>query len=80
MQAQQALANNVQSFITEAESIYDNALARQQQNLSNLITNVSNLNALAAQNLTLRQAKIEQFQSEALNMNRSELQNLANQL
>ena len=80
LQAQQALANNVQSFITEAESIYDNALARQQQNLSNLITNVSNLNALAAQNLTLRQAKIEQFQSEALNMNRSELQNLANQL
>lgn len=80
LQAQQQLANNVQSFITEAESIYDNALARQQQNLSNLITNVSNLNALAAQNLTLRQAKIEQFQSEALNMNRSELQNLANQL
>ena len=80
LQAQQQLANNVQAFITEAEWIYDNALARQQQNLSNLITNVSNLNALAAQNLTLRQAKIEQFQSEAMNMNRSELQNLANQL
>ena len=80
LQAQQQLANNVQSFIAEAEWIYDNALARQQQNLSNLITNVSNLNALAAQNLTLRQAKIEQFQSEALNLNRSELQSLANQL
>lgn len=80
LQAQQQLANNVQAFITEAEWIYDNALARQQQNLSNLITNVSNLNALAERNLTLRQTKIEQFQSEAMNMNRSELQNLANQL
>lgn len=80
LQAQQALANNVQSFIEQAETIYDNALTRQQQNLSNLITNVSNLNALAAQNLTLRQAKIEQFQSEAMTLNRSELQGLANQL
>lgn len=80
LQAQQALANNVQAFITEAEWIYDNALARQQQNLSNLITNVSNLNALAAQNLTLRQAKIEQFQSESMNLNRNQLQSLASQL
>lgn len=80
LQAQQYLSQNVQSFIEQAESIYDNALTRQQQNLSNLITNVSNLNALAAQNLTLRNAKIQQFQSEAMNMNRSQLQQLANQL
>lgn len=80
LQAQQYLSQNVQSFIEQAESIYDNALTRQQQNLSNLITNVSNLNALAAQNLTLRQAKIQQFQSEAMTMNRSQLQQLANQL
>lgn len=80
LQAQQALSQNVQSFITQAESIYDNALNRQQQNLSNLITNASNLNALNMQNLTLRQAKIEQFQSEALTMNRSQLQQLANQI
>ena len=80
LQAQQALANNVQSFIEQAELIYDNALTRQQQNLSNLITNVSNLNALAYNNLALRQAKIQQFQSEAMTMNRSQLQQLANQL
>lgn len=80
LQAQQALANNVQSFIEQAETIYDNALTRQQQNLSNLITNVSNLNALAAQNLTLRQAKIQQFQSESMNLNRNQLQSLAQQL
>ena len=80
LQAQQALANNVQSFIEQAETIYDNALTRQQQNLSNLITNVSNLNALSAQNLTLRQAKIEQFQSESMNLNRNQLQSLAGQL
>ena len=80
LQAQQALSQNVQNFITQAESIYDNALNRQQQNLSNLITNASNLNALSMQNLTLRQAKISQFQSEALTMNRNQLQQLANQL
>ena len=80
LQAQQALSNNVQAFIEQAETIYDNALARQQQNLSNLITNVSNLNALAAQNLTLRNAKIQQFQSESMNLNRNQLQSLAQQL
>lgn len=80
LQAQQALSNNVQSFIEQAETIYDNALTRQQQNLSNLITNVSNLNALAAQNLTLRNAKIQQFQSESMNLNRNQLQSLAQQL
>ena len=80
MQAQQQMANNVQNFITQAENIYDNALQRQQQNLTNLITNFSNLNALQYSNLTLRNAKIQQFQSEALTMNRSQLQQLANQL
>lgn len=80
LQAQQYLAQNVQSFIEQAETIYDNALTRQQQNLSNLITNVSNLNALAAQNLTLRNAKIQQFQSESMNLNRNQLQSLAQQL
>ena len=80
MQAQQQLSNNVQSFITSAESIYDNMLQQQQQNLTNLITNASNLNALSMQNLTLRQAKIEQFQNESLNLNRNQLQNLADQL
>ena len=80
MQAQQQMAQNVQSFITTAENIYDNALARQQQNLTNLITNMSNLNALQVSNLNLRSAKIQQFQSEAMNMNRSQLQQLATQL
>lgn len=80
MQAQQQLANNVQAFITQAESIYDNALTRQQQNLSNLITNFSNLNALQYSNLTLRNAQIQQFQAESMNMNRSQLQGLAQQL
>lgn len=80
LQAQQQLSNNVQSFITTAEDIYDNMLQQQQQNLTNLITNASNLNALSMQNLTLRQAKIEQFQNESLNLNRNQLQNLADQL
>lgn len=80
MQAQQQLANNVQNFITQAENIYDNALNRQQQNLSNLITNFSNLNALSYNNLQLRNARIQQFQNEAMTMNRSQLQQLANQL
>lgn len=80
MQAQQQLANNVQAFITQAENIYDNALNRQQQNLSNLITNFSNLNALQYSNLTLRNAQIQQFQQESMNMNRNQLQWLAQQL
>lgn len=80
MQAQQQLANNVQNFITQAENIYDNALNRQQQNLSNLITNFSNLNALSYNNLQLRNAKIQQFQSESMNLNRNQLQWLAQQL
>ena len=80
LQAQQYLSQNVQSFIEQAENIYDNALTRQQNNLTNLINNVSNLNALALNNLALREATIKQFQNESLNMNRSQLQNLANQL
>lgn len=80
LQAQQYLSQNVQSFIEQAETIYDNALTRQQNNLTNLINNVSNLNALALNNLALREATIKQFQNESLNMNRSQLQNLANQL
>ena len=80
MQAQQQLANNVQAFIDQAQNIYDNTLDRQQKNLTNLITNFSNLNALSYNNLQLRNAKIQQFQSEAMNMNRSQLQQLANQL
>ena len=80
MQAQQQLANNVQNFITQAETIYDNALNRQQQNLTNLITNFSNLNALQYSNLTLRNAQIQQFQNESMNLNRNQLQGLAQQL
>ena len=80
MQAQQYLAQNIQSFIEQAENIYDNWLARQQENLSNLITNISNLNALAYQDITLRNAKIQQFQSESMNLNRNQLQQLATQL
>ena len=80
LQAQQALANNVQWFIEQAQNIYDNALVRQQQNLTNLINNVSNINALEAQNLTMRNAKIQQFQAESMNLNRNQLQQLANQL
>jgi hypothetical protein len=55
-------------------------LTRQQQNLTNLITNVSNINALEAQNLTMRNAKIQQFQAESMNLNRNQLQSLADQL
>ena len=80
LQAQQQLSNNVQSFIEQAEWIYDNALKRQQNNLTNLINNVANLNAIASNNLLLRQQKIAQFQSEAMNLNRSQLQSLASQL
>ena len=80
LQAQQYLAQNVQNFITQAEDIYNNALVRQQNNLTNLINNVSNLNAIASNNLLLRQQKIAQFQSEAMNLSRSELQSLASQL
>lgn len=80
LQAQQALANNVQWFIEQAQNIYDNALVRQQQNLTNLINNVSNINALEAQNLTMRNVKIQQFQAESMNLNRNQLQWLAQQL
>lgn len=80
MQAQQQMANNVQNFITTAENIYDNALTRQQNNLTNLITNFSNLNALSYSNLTLRNAQIQQFQQESMNLNRNQLQGLAQQL
>lgn len=80
MQAQQQLAQNVQNFITTAENIYDNALKRQQDNLTNLITNFSNLNALQYSNLTLRNAQIQQFQNESMDLNRNQLQGLAQQL
>lgn len=80
LQAQQQLSNNVQAFIEQAENIYDNALKRQQNNLTNLINNVANLNALASNNLLLRQQRIAQFQSESMNLNRNQLQSLASQL
>lgn len=75
-----AFAQGVQNFITEAENIYDRALKRQQENLTNLITNVSNLNALSVQNMALRNQKIQQFQNESMNMNREQVAELAQEL
>nr|DAS95542.1 MAG TPA: hypothetical protein [Caudoviricetes sp.]DAX60141.1 MAG TPA: hypothetical protein [Caudoviricetes sp.] len=75
-----AFAQGVQNFITEAENIYDRALKRQQENLTNLITNVSNLNALSVQNMALRNQKIQQFQTESMNMNREQVAELAQEL
>ena len=80
LQAQMAFAQGVQNFITEAENIYDRALKRQQENLTNLITNVSNLNALSVQNMALRNQKIQQFQTESMNMNREQVAELAQEL
>lgn len=80
LQAQQQFANNVQSFIDQVQNIYDSWLQRQQNNLTNLINNVANLNALASNNLLLRQQRIAQFQSESMNLNRNQLQSLASQL
>ncbi|MBQ9554059.1 hypothetical protein IJU97_03785 [bacterium] len=70
----------MQNFITQAEKIYNDALTRQQNNLTTLMNNIANLSALQAQNMTLRNTAIQQFQTEALNMNSSQLQSLANQL
>ena len=75
-----AFAQGVQNFISEAENIYDRALKRQQENLTNLITNVSNLNALSVQNMALRNQKIQQFQTESMNMNREQVAELAQEL
>jgi hypothetical protein len=75
-----AFAQGVQNFITEAENIYDRALKRQQENLTNLITNVSNLNALSVQNMALRNQKIQQFQAESMTMNREQVAELAQEL
>ena len=75
-----AFAQGVQNFITEAENIYDRALKRQQENLTNLITNVSNLNALSVQNMALRNQKIQQFQAESMTMNREHVAELAQEL
>ena len=80
LQAQMAFAQGVQNFITEAENIYDRALKRQQENLTNLITNVSNLNALSVQNMALRNQKIQQFQAESMTMNREQVAELAQEL
>ena len=80
LEAQQQFANNVQSFIDQVQNIYDSWLQRQQNNLTNLINNVANLNALASNNLLLRQQRISQFQSESMNLNRNQLQSLASQL
>lgn len=80
LQAQMAFAQWVQNFITEAENIYDRALKRQQENLTNLINNVSNLNALSVQNMALRNQRIQQFQSESMNMNREQVAELAQEL
>ena len=80
MEAQQAFTQWVQNFITQAEKIYNDALTRQQNNLTTLMNNIANLSALQAQNMTLRNTAIQQFQTEALNMNSSQLQSLANQL
>lgn len=80
LQAQQAFAEAVQGFIKKAEDIYDNALKRQQDNLTNLITNASNLNALNVQNFNMRNAKIQQFQQESLGMNKNQVLELAQEL
>lgn len=80
LQAQQAFAQAVQGFISQAEDIYDKALKRQQDNLTNLITNASNLNAMQVNNFNLRNAKVQQFQAESLGLNREQLFDLAKEL
>lgn len=68
-QAQALYAQWVQNFITQAEDIYDRALARQQQNFTNFVNNVANLNALAVNDFNMKQKLYEQFSTVAMSMN-----------
>lgn len=78
-QAQALYAQWVQNFITQAEDIYDRALARQQQNLTNFINNVANLNALAIQDFNNKQLQYQQFQDIAMWMNNTQAKQYAQQ-
>lgn len=77
-QAQQMYANSVQSFIEQAENIYDRALTRQQNNLTTFVNWIANLNAIQAQNYTMQQQYYKDFQAMSQSMNWSKVRDYAN--
>ncbi|PZM87352.1 MAG: hypothetical protein DLD55_01740 [candidate division SR1 bacterium] len=79
-QAQQMFANAVQGFVTQAINIYKTMKEEKQKDLTNLINNISNLNALSVQQTAIRNEKIKQFQAESMHMNREEIASLADEL
>lgn len=77
VQAQANFATAVQNFITQAENIYDNALKRQQNNFTNYVNNIANLNALSAQNMERKNAAKTMFMNDVLNVNEAKLEDYA---
>lgn len=76
-QAQQMYANAVQSMIEQAEKIYNDALTRQQQNLTTMINSAMNLNTLQMQDYTMKQNYYKEFKDMASTMTSWEVQQYA---
>ena len=74
---QQAIAQAVQWFVNQAETIYNNAFNRAWTNTNNLISAVSNIWALEQQQIQTKQMKIAEFQQDSMYMTQSQLKDYA---
>lgn len=74
---QQAIAQAVQWFVDQAETIYNNAFNRAWTNTNNLISAVSNIWAIEQQQMQTKQMKIAEFQQDSMYMTQNQLRDYA---
>lgn len=74
---QQAIAQAVQWFVNQAETIYNNAFNRAWTNTNNLISAVSSIWAIEQQQMQTKQMKIAEFQQDSMYMTQNQLRDYA---
>lgn len=74
---QQAIAQAVQWFVNQAETIYNNAFNRAWTNTNNLISAVSSIWAIEQQQIQTKQMKIAEFQQDSMYMTQNQLKDYA---
>ena len=74
---QQAIAQAVQWFVNQAETIYNNAFNRAWTNTNNLISAVSSIWAIEQQQMQTKQMKIAEFQQDSMYMTQNQLKDYA---
>lgn len=74
---QQAIAQAVQWFVDQAETIYNNAFNRAWTNTNNLISAVSSIWAIEQQQMQTKQMKIAEFQQDSMYMTQNQLRDYA---